>query len=198
MTDVTKFKTKAPWGNDPFKDVPTQVKSAFTRSALLQAHLQQIPDMVSMAALSLGQPAYDSDEAVPRQGRQQAAGTISRTCQTLPTPSSAHVCINSHQHSTAATGSDARHTAPTSSLVNIVVHGAYNIHHICQGDTWCTCTTAVVCRACHAPPPKRLTRAALRLQEHELDRHAAAHRLHGGAVQAGPQEGRCCGRSCRG
>ena len=31
VTDVTKFKTKAPWGNDPFKDVPTQVKSAFTR-----------------------------------------------------------------------------------------------------------------------------------------------------------------------
>lgn len=29
--DVTKFKTKAAWGEDPMKNVPTQVKSAFTR-----------------------------------------------------------------------------------------------------------------------------------------------------------------------
>lgn len=29
--DVTKFKTKAAWGEDPMKIVPTQVKSAFTR-----------------------------------------------------------------------------------------------------------------------------------------------------------------------
>ena len=35
VLDVTKFKTKAPWGQDPYKDVPTQVKSAFTRRAPL-------------------------------------------------------------------------------------------------------------------------------------------------------------------
>lgn len=31
VLDVTKFKTKAPWGEDPYKDVPTKVKTAFTR-----------------------------------------------------------------------------------------------------------------------------------------------------------------------
>ena len=31
VLDVTKWKTKAPWGEDPMKGVPTQVKSAFTR-----------------------------------------------------------------------------------------------------------------------------------------------------------------------
>ena len=34
VLDVTKFKTQAPWGADPFKPVPTQVKSAFTRYPL--------------------------------------------------------------------------------------------------------------------------------------------------------------------
>eukprot|EP00798_Chlamydomonas_sp_ICE-L_P004739 gene4739-biopygen15023 len=32
VIDVTKFKTKADWGEDPMKDVPTKMKSAFTRS----------------------------------------------------------------------------------------------------------------------------------------------------------------------
>eukprot|EP00798_Chlamydomonas_sp_ICE-L_P025082 gene25082-biopygen19531 len=32
VIDVTKFKTKADWGEDPMKDVPTKIKSAFTRS----------------------------------------------------------------------------------------------------------------------------------------------------------------------
>ena len=31
ILDVTKFKTKAAWGGDPMRDVPTKVKSAFTR-----------------------------------------------------------------------------------------------------------------------------------------------------------------------
>ena len=31
VMDVTKFKTQAPWGADPFKPVPAGVKSAFTR-----------------------------------------------------------------------------------------------------------------------------------------------------------------------
>lgn len=31
LLDVTKFKTAKPWGADPYKDVPTAVKSAFTR-----------------------------------------------------------------------------------------------------------------------------------------------------------------------
>ncbi len=31
VMDVTKFKTKAAWGEDPMKPIPTQVKSAFTR-----------------------------------------------------------------------------------------------------------------------------------------------------------------------
>ncbi|GLC37764.1 hypothetical protein PLESTB_001474400 [Pleodorina starrii] len=32
ILDVTSFKSKAPWAEDTFKDVPTKVKSAFTRS----------------------------------------------------------------------------------------------------------------------------------------------------------------------
>ena len=31
VLDVTKWKTKSSWGDDPMKAVPTQVKSAFTR-----------------------------------------------------------------------------------------------------------------------------------------------------------------------
>ncbi len=31
VLDVTKFKTSKEWGADPYKDVPTAVKSAFTR-----------------------------------------------------------------------------------------------------------------------------------------------------------------------
>jgi replication factor C subunit 1 len=31
VMDVTKFKTRSPWGEDPYKEVPTKVKSAFTR-----------------------------------------------------------------------------------------------------------------------------------------------------------------------
>lgn len=31
VLDMTKFKTQAPWGADPMKDVATKVKSAFTR-----------------------------------------------------------------------------------------------------------------------------------------------------------------------
>ena len=37
--DVCRFKTKASWGEDPFKSVPTQVKSALTR-AFNQQHLR--------------------------------------------------------------------------------------------------------------------------------------------------------------
>jgi replication factor C subunit 1 len=32
IMDVTSFKTKAPWGADPVKDVPRKIKSAFTRT----------------------------------------------------------------------------------------------------------------------------------------------------------------------
>ena len=31
VMDVTKFKSKAEWAEDPYKKVPTAVKSAFTR-----------------------------------------------------------------------------------------------------------------------------------------------------------------------
>ena len=31
VLDVTKFKSKATWAEDPYKKVPTGVKSAFTR-----------------------------------------------------------------------------------------------------------------------------------------------------------------------
>jgi replication factor C subunit 1 len=31
VVDVTSFKTKATWGEDPMKEVETKVKSAFTR-----------------------------------------------------------------------------------------------------------------------------------------------------------------------
>lgn len=44
VLDVTKFKTQAPWGQDPFKPVPTQVKSAFTR---LHWHAAELAQMVS-------------------------------------------------------------------------------------------------------------------------------------------------------
>lgn len=30
--DITKFKTQAPWGKDPMKDIETKVKAAFTRT----------------------------------------------------------------------------------------------------------------------------------------------------------------------
>ena len=33
VLDVTKFKSKAEWAVDPYKGVPTKVKSAFTRRA---------------------------------------------------------------------------------------------------------------------------------------------------------------------
>lgn len=32
VLDVTKFKTKAEWAEDPMKDVDTKTKSAFTRT----------------------------------------------------------------------------------------------------------------------------------------------------------------------
>ena len=35
VVDVTSFKTKAAWGEDPMKEVPTKVKSAFTRQVCL-------------------------------------------------------------------------------------------------------------------------------------------------------------------
>lgn len=33
ILDVTSFKSKAAWAEDPYKEVPTKVKSAFTRCA---------------------------------------------------------------------------------------------------------------------------------------------------------------------
>ena len=33
LIDVTKFKTKADWNEDPMKDIPPGVKSSFTRYA---------------------------------------------------------------------------------------------------------------------------------------------------------------------
>ena len=35
LVDVTKFKTKGDWNEDPMKDIPPGVKSSFTRFALL-------------------------------------------------------------------------------------------------------------------------------------------------------------------
>ncbi|KAK9863122.1 hypothetical protein WJX84_009648 [Apatococcus fuscideae] len=32
LIDVTKFKTKADWNEDPMKDIPPGVKSSFTRT----------------------------------------------------------------------------------------------------------------------------------------------------------------------
>lgn len=31
ILDVTSFKSKAPWAEDPYKEVPAKVKAAFTR-----------------------------------------------------------------------------------------------------------------------------------------------------------------------
>ena len=39
VLDVTKFKTKGPWNDDPLKNVPTALKSAFTRCVVLPAVL---------------------------------------------------------------------------------------------------------------------------------------------------------------
>lgn len=39
ISDVTKFKTQQPWGEDPMKSIETQVKSAFTR-AFNQQHIK--------------------------------------------------------------------------------------------------------------------------------------------------------------
>lgn len=36
ILDVTKFKTKAGWGEDPLKDVPAKLKAAFTRTFNVQ------------------------------------------------------------------------------------------------------------------------------------------------------------------
>ena len=44
LIDVTKFKTKADWNEDPMKDIPPGVKSSFTRyapSLLFQDHLSR-------------------------------------------------------------------------------------------------------------------------------------------------------------
>ena len=40
VLDVTKWKTKSSWGEDPMKAVPTQVKSAFTR--WVDNHIYQV------------------------------------------------------------------------------------------------------------------------------------------------------------
>ncbi len=39
VLDVTKFKTQAHWNDDPMKNVPTNLKSAFTRCARARALL---------------------------------------------------------------------------------------------------------------------------------------------------------------
>ena len=36
VLDVTRFKSKSEWAADPYKGVPTKVKSAFTRRVTLR------------------------------------------------------------------------------------------------------------------------------------------------------------------
>ena len=43
VLDVTKWKTKSSWGEDPMKGVPTQVKSSFTRWGDKATHMGIFP-----------------------------------------------------------------------------------------------------------------------------------------------------------
>ncbi|KAK9807239.1 hypothetical protein WJX73_001054 [Symbiochloris irregularis] len=61
VLDVTKFKTQAKWGEDPFKGVPAQVKSAFTRQFNQQAQAPRCNTMVE-------------DFKKGRKGKRGAAG----------------------------------------------------------------------------------------------------------------------------
>lgn len=74
VLDITKFKSKAAWAADPFKEVPTAVKSAFTRSAhlTLQAtYVQGTPG--SGHSRGQGHPSVESSMPVgpPHEGGQK-------------------------------------------------------------------------------------------------------------------------------
>ncbi|GAX74453.1 hypothetical protein CEUSTIGMA_g1902.t1 [Chlamydomonas eustigma] len=64
VVDVTSFKTKATWGEDPMKDVETKVKSAFTRRFNQMGH-------VARCGLMLEEPKKGRGG----KGRGKAAGT---------------------------------------------------------------------------------------------------------------------------
>jgi len=49
VLDVTKWKTKSSWGEDPMRGVPTQVKSAFTR----YVHCTALHSVMQMPSASL-------------------------------------------------------------------------------------------------------------------------------------------------
>jgi hypothetical protein len=51
LLDVTKFKTKGAWNDDPLKGVPTALKSAFTRCAWCHARAQPSNQMNAAAWL---------------------------------------------------------------------------------------------------------------------------------------------------
>ena len=55
MLDVTRFKSKADWAADPYKGVPTKVKSAFTRreSLLAQPGFHADPNLVPFCMLRI-------------------------------------------------------------------------------------------------------------------------------------------------
>ena len=53
VLDVTKFKTRQPWGEDPYKAVPTQVKSAFTRCVSPPVSCTLFLDVCSSSTVSV-------------------------------------------------------------------------------------------------------------------------------------------------
>lgn len=53
VLDVTKFKSKAGWAEDPMKEVPTKVKSAFTRTFNQQGLVPRTNTMVEDAKVGI-------------------------------------------------------------------------------------------------------------------------------------------------
>ena len=84
VIDVTKFKTKAAWGADPYKDVPTQVKSTFTRHALFSQWCQQHQACRSRMPCSGGSSALSASSRPRLHGEQ----TPTRTCPPRSSPPS--------------------------------------------------------------------------------------------------------------
>ena len=54
LLDVTKFKTKGAWNDDPLKGVPTALKSAFTRCVFLVMSSSASPDNSGCVRMELG------------------------------------------------------------------------------------------------------------------------------------------------
>lgn len=74
VLDVTKFKTTKEWGADPYKDVPTVVKSAFTRAFNAVGGRAKcgamLPDAkkVTKGRRGAGEPVFEEVDAVPGEG----------------------------------------------------------------------------------------------------------------------------------